>query len=139
MSLQGTSTLVSPLTSRDFQLAELGAIVTANNTPGSALTGHAAPTTFDETKALLYIYNNSGLTLFPSSLRLKLSNAGTAGTTIRFEQIVDTGNDRFSSGGSTLVVQSTNPSLAPATLPTVRFGAVVLTAQSASRKIVTGA
>lgn len=141
MSLAGSNAIVSPLTVRDTELADLGFGYTAINVPGTAVSGHAAATTFDQTKALLYLYNSSSTTsIYPANLRLKLTNAGTAGTTVRFTQVIDRGADRYVSGGTNFAPLNTNMLMPNASgVSSLRFGAVVLAANSASSRTIADA
>lgn len=107
-----------------------------NPTPGTGLAGHAAPTTFDETKAIFQIYNGSTNSyVYPHYLRLTITAASVGNTIQRFTQTVDTGN-RFSSGGSTLTAANTNMASSNVTGAVAKGGAVVCTAASGSRRIL---
>lgn len=135
-----SSSAVNPttnqITGRDLALAESGNIYIVGNTPGTPISGHAAPTTYDETKALLYVYNGSALNLFPLSLLLKLTTAGTNSTTVRFEQTISPTN-RVPVGGSSLTPGGTGGQGAP-TGVVVTFGAPVIGAAPAARQQLGG-
>jgi hypothetical protein len=137
MSFTGTNTVVTPLTgSRDLQLGDAGNYYTIINVPGTAVAGHAAATTFDQTKALLYLFNNGSSIIYPVQLRLTLTNAGTNGTTMRFEQVIDKGPTRYSSGGTSFSGLGTNLTNGSTSKASVVFGAAVLTANTASSRTV---
>jgi hypothetical protein len=120
---------------REYGLATSSNIYTVINTPGTAISGHAAATTLDKTKALLHLYNSGQKIIQPIALRLKLENAGTAGTTVRFTQELDKGPTRWSSAGSELTPVGTN--LAAGTSGAViHFGAAVLSAATSACRIV---
>jgi hypothetical protein len=137
------STRATPFTSvasgGDIGLCDLnpGVFVLTNPTLGTAISGHAAATTFDETKALLYLYNGGSNYVYLRRGLLKLSNAGSAGTTIRFTQCLDTGPRTPSSGSAaTNILSKGNTSFGPGSSVTAYFGAVVIPAASSARQIV---
>jgi len=106
-----TNPIVAPLTSRDTQVADTGNLFVATNpTPGTAIVGPVS-TTFNQTIALFLVYNGGNLTIYPTALRMKVTSAGTGGTTVRFDHRVDTGN-RYSSSvsGNTLTGNPTSAS-----------------------------
>lgn len=129
---------VSSFTGRDTQLADSASFYCAPNIAGTPIVGHAAPTTFDETKALLYIYNGaaSAISVYPTALLLKLTTAGTNSTNVRFEQTISAGN-RLVSGGTTLVIAGTSGQATPAGV-VATFGAAVLTAAALSTRNLLG-
>lgn len=140
MAFAGTNAVVSSLSERDTQLADLGAVYSVINIPGTAVAGHAAATTFDQTKALLYFINAGTSTIYPANLRLRLTNAGTAGTTIRFTTVLDKGTDRFTSGGTPFTATNNNMAFTNNSgIAALRFGAVVLGANTGSSRTVTDA
>jgi hypothetical protein len=120
---------------REYGLATAGNVYTAINTPGTPIAGHAAATTYDHTKGLLHVYNGGANIISPIALRLKLTAAGTAGTTVRFEQELDKAPTRWSSAGTEITPVGTNL-LAPASKATIRFGAVVLSAATGAARTV---
>lgn len=120
---------------RDYGLATAGNVYVATNVPGTAIAGHAAATTYDHTKALLHVYNGGANIISPVALRLKLTAAGTAGTTVRFEQELDKGPSRWSSAGTEITPVGTNL-LAPASKATIHFGACVLSAVTGAARTV---
>lgn len=143
MLAQKATPFVSGVTGRDFGMCDLasfgvpGVIVCTEPTPGTAISGHAAPTTFDETKALLYCYNAGQNYIYPLRLLMKLSNAGTSGTTVRFTQCLDTGPRTPSAGNAAAnTLAKGNSSFGPGSAATVYFGAVVIPAPSSARAIV---
>lgn len=137
MSLSTNAASVLPLVGRDTGAADAGNVYTAlTPTPGTGIIGHAAPTTFDQTKAIFLLYNSGASNVYP--LYLKLHNtvisAGANGV-MYFTQVVDTGN-RFSSGGTALTPQNTNYGSSSKSAALITVGAVVCSANTnASRTL----
>lgn len=121
---------------RDLWSAVEGSrFVAVNPTPATGLLGHAAPTTFDETKAFLYIYNAGPRTVYPISVRLVDTVVSIGGTRIQFTQTIDVGN-KFSSGGTALTISNTNMGASGGSLSTITAGAVVLAAATSKRRLL---
>lgn len=126
---------------RDLATGINGAYFTASNpTPGTGIVGHAAPTTFDDTKPYLYVFNAGQKTIYPMYLRLTVTVVPTGTTSMRFTQALEPPNataaTKYVSGGTVLAsvnsnVQSNNPSSAQ-----IAAGAVVASAKSATRRVV---
>lgn len=116
----------SILTGKSHQLADEGSYyVIGNATPGTAIAGHAAATTYDQTKPLLYINNGSSTKrIYLDYIRLFLTNAGTAGTNVRLDFEIDD-IARRTSGGTAITPQCPNMDFTTASAATVYFGAVV--------------
>lgn len=136
MSLQGTSTLVTPITGGDLALADNGVFYVAlQSTPD--VTGIIGPvsTTLDETKALLSVYNSGSVNIYPRFLRLHVHTIGTGGTRVHFTQAIDNIN-RYSSGGTALAINNTNMNVASGTVAQVYFGAVATATGSSNRRYV---
>jgi hypothetical protein len=139
------STVLTPVgtiaTGRDLGLCDIngvgGVYCLTNPTLGTAISGHAAATTFDETKALLYLYNGGKKDVYMLRGLLKLSNAGTAGTTVRFTQCIDVG-PRTPTGGNAAAntMNKGGTSGQAGSAVTAYFGAVVIPAASSGRQIV---
>lgn len=104
-------------------------------TSGTGIIGHAAPTTFDETKPYILLYNASTTkTLYPQFVQFNETVASVGGTVMRFVPCVDNGN-RWSSAGTDLTVANANGASTIATsATTAKVGAVVATAATAARK-----
>ena len=138
MSLLTSGTNVTPLIgARDTGAADAGDIYSVINVPGTPVAGHPAATTFDQTKAYVYLYNAGAKNVYPVRLRLQLTNAGTAATTVRFEIVLDKGADRFSSGGSTFAPINVNMASGSISgVAQVRVGAVVLATNTASSRTI---
>lgn len=128
---------VMPITSKEWVSADEGSYFMAiSPTPGTGLLGHAAPTTFDETKPYLYVYNGSQSRLYPQFLGLHDSAASTGGARVQFTVALDTGN-RYSSGGTALTINNTNMDSAVNSSGVAAYaGAVVATAATATRRVV---
>ncbi len=128
--------VVVPVFNRDlWTAAEASRFGAVNPTAGTGILGHAAPTTFDETKAFLYIFNAGSKTIYPVSVRLVDTVVSIGGTRIQFNQTLDLGN-KFSSGGTALTVNNTNGASTTTTGATITAGAVVLTAATSRRKLL---
>lgn len=122
---------VASLTSRDLTTADLGFDYTAlTPTPGTGIIGHAAPTTFDQTKAYLLCYNPGPLTVYPKFLRLHDTVISAGGTGVMYwTQVLDLGN-RFSSGGTALTPNNVNPISTNKSKAIITVGAVVCSANT---------
>lgn len=135
MSLLGTSALVVPLTASDTGLSDQGVFYTAvTPTPGTGVVGPVS-TTWDETKAIFSVYNGGNVNIAPRYLRLHTTVVGTTGTGVRFTQALDQGN-RYSSGGTALVVNNTNMNSANRSGAQINFGALTTTAASTQRRLI---
>lgn len=137
-SIQGSTAtlpLVTPLTGGDLGLSDNGVFYTAvSPTPGTGIIGPVS-TTWDETKAILTIYNGGNLNISPKFLRLHCTVIGTTGTGVRFTQAIDAGN-RFSSGGTALVLNNTNMASQNRSAAQINFGALTTTAASPQRRLL---
>lgn len=127
---------------RDLALGLNGAYFVASNpTPGTALAGHAAPTTFDDTKPLVYVFNPGPKFFVPLYLRLTLTAAATNSTNVRFVQAIDVGTaaapNKYTSGGTLLApVNPNGPSTNPSQVASsIYCGAVVAAAKTATRRV----
>lgn len=128
---------VSPVTSKELFLAAEGSYFTAcSPTPGTGVIGHAAPTSFDEAKPYLVVYNGSTLNLYPQFLQLNETVASVGGTMVQLTQTIDIGN-RYSSGGTAMTVNNTNMASSNSASAVLCYqGAVVGTAASGSRRLL---
>lgn len=128
--------VVDSVFNRDLWTAAEGSrYVAVNPTAGTGILGHAAPTTFDETKAYLYVYNAGPKTIYPVSLRLVDTVVSVGGTRTQFNQTIDVGN-KYSSGGTALTVANTNMGVTTGTGATITAGAVVLSAATSRRRLL---
>lgn len=122
---------------KEWVVADEGSYFVARTpTPGTGIIGHPAPTTFDETKPMILLYNG-GTTkrIYPQFLRLHETVVSTAATRTQFTICVDQGN-RYSSAGTALTLVNPNMDSAITSSASAYTGAVVATAASASRRIV---
>jgi hypothetical protein len=133
----GSSTnlpLVTPITSGDFGLSDQGVFYNAvSPTPGTGIIGPVS-TTWDETKAILTVFNGGLVNISPKFLRLHCTVIGTTGTGVRFTQTTDSGN-RYSSGGTALVVSNSNQNSTNRSAAQINFGALTTTAATAQRRL----
>lgn len=128
--------VVESVFNRDlWSAAEASRFVAVNPTAGTGIIGHAAPTTFDETKAFLFVYNGGGKTIYPVCVRLVDTVVSVGDTRVQFNQTLDQGN-RFSSGGTALTVSNTNIGSSVGSGATITAGAVVLTAATSRRRLL---
>ncbi len=124
------------LSSKEFFLADEGSYFTARTpTPGTGIIGHPAPTTFDETKPYILLYNGGQNRVYPQFLRLHETVVSTAATRAQFTVAVDQGN-RYSSAGTALTINNCNMDNSYASAVCGYVGAVVATAASASRRVL---
>lgn len=126
----------APLTNKELYAADEGSHwVAINPTAGTGIIGHAAPTTFDEAKPYLLVYNGGSNRIYPQSLLLVDSAVSVGGTRMQFNFSLDTGN-RLSSGGTTLTKSNVNMDVSAASGATITAGAVVGTAVTANRRLL---
>jgi hypothetical protein len=130
--------IVQPLSGKEFgAVAEGSYFVGITPTPGTGVIGHAAPTTFDEAKAYIVLYNSSStVSLYPQFLQLHNTVVSVGDTRVQFTICVDSGN-RYSSAGTSLTVNNCNMNSSIATVATTaKIGAVVSTAASGARRVL---
>lgn len=129
-------TFTIPVFNRDLTSAVEGSrFVSINPTAGTGILGHAAPTTFDETKAYLYVYNSGTKNVILVNLRLIDTAVSVGGTRIQFNQTLDVGN-KFVSGGTALTTNNTNGGVTTGTSATTTAGAVILGTATAQRRLL---
>ena len=131
---------VASISNRELFAADEGSsYVAINPTAGTGIIGHAAPTTFDETKANLYIYNGnttgSGINIYMQSILLVETVVSVGGTRVQFNFSTDTGN-LYSSGGSALTINNVNKASTNTSKAVIYAGAAVLTAATSSRTLL---
>ena len=137
MAFSGSSASVASLTGRDTNLADLGAsFVAITPTPGTGIIGHAAPTTFDETKPYLALYNAGTSTIHPAYLRFHITVVGAANTRVQYTLALDSGSNRRSSGGTALTINNTNMASQVLSGASIYVGAVVAAAASTNRRVL---
>jgi len=127
---------VLPLSNKELYAADEGAYFTAiTPTPGTGIIGHAAPTTFDEAKPYIVVYNGSTKRLYPQFLRLHNTVVSVGGTRVQFTITTDDGNRRASAGTAMTVSQANLGSSQSASGVVAHIGAVVGTAATGARII----
>lgn len=125
-----------PLGNKETYAGDEGSYFTAiTPTPGTGIIGHAAPTTFDETKPYLLLYNGGQNRIYPQFLRFHETVVSTAATRVQFTIAVDQGN-RYSSGGTALTKNNVNMDSVVSTQATITVGAVIASAASSSRRVL---
>lgn len=129
------SAYVLPLTGKELFTADEGSYFTAvSATPGTGIIGHAAPTTFDETKPYLTLYNSGSKRIYPQFLRLYETVASVGGARMQFTICTDAGNRR-ASAGTAMTVSKARLGATASSSATVFQGAVVASAATGSRVI----
>ena len=124
------------LTSKELFAADEGSyFVGVTTVPGTGIIGHAAPTTFDETKPYLLIYNGGSNRIYPQFLKFHETVVSTAATRCQWTFTIDEGN-RLSSAGTALTINNVNMASSNSSGASVKQGAPVATAASASRRIL---
>jgi len=131
----GDGAVVSVLNRDLWSAVEGSRYVAVNPTPGTGILGHAAPTTFDETKPFLLIYNGGSKTITPVAVRLTDTVVSVGGTRIQFTSVLDVGN-RYSSGGTALVSANTNMGNGTTAGATITAGAVLVSAATSQRRLL---
>lgn len=127
---------VSPILGRDTFAADEGSYFMAiTPTPGTGIIGHAAPTTFDETKPYLVLYNGGSNRIYPVFLRLHTTVVSVGDARTQFTVVVDDGN-RYSTGGTALTKNNVNMDSSRATAASIYVGAVTATAASSTRRVL---
>lgn len=127
---------VLPLSNKEWVSADEGSYFTGiTPTPGTGIIGHAAPTTFDETKPYLLLYNGGQNRIYPQYLRLHDTVVSVGGSRVQFTVAIDQGN-RYSSGGTALTKNNVNMDSVITTGATINVGAVIASAASASRRVI---
>jgi hypothetical protein len=126
---------VTPLSSKEYGAVSEGSyFIACTPTAGTGIIGHAAPTTFDEAKPILVLYNASTTKyVYPQFIQLNETVASVGGTRMQFSLTTDNGN-RVSSAGTALTINNANGASSVATAVTATFGAVVGTAATGARK-----
>lgn len=111
-----------------------------NPTPGTGIAGHAAPTTIDNTKPLVFLRNNAAMgsnrRVFLDYIKLLVTAAGTNGTNVRYACKVDSGGTRFSSGPAVTAIANACIGSGETPQAELRFGAVVATAATAAVRLL---
>lgn len=129
--------VTTPLTGKEWlSCAEGSYFVGMTPTPGTGVIGHAAPTTFDQTKAYIYLYNaaTANVCIYPQFLQLHNTVVSVGDTRVQFTIVIDSTN-RYSSGGSNLTVSNTNMNSSTATIATTaKVGAAVLATNTAGSR-----
>lgn len=124
------------VSSKEWVAADEGSYFIARTpTPGTGIIGHAAPTTFDETKPYILLYNGGSKRIYPQYIRLHETVASVGGARVQFTIVVDSGN-RYSSAGTALSIVNPNMDSNAGSGASGYVGAVVATAASGSRRVV---
>lgn len=126
------------LKGNSYVFAEEGSyFVALNPTPATGIAGHAAPTTFDNTKPFILIRNNDqvgGKRIYLDYIKLPITAVGAGGTLNYATHALDTGAG-YTSGGSVLSAVSPNGEFGGGSVAQVYAGAVVATASGSQRVV----
>ncbi len=136
MSLVSTTQpVVSPITGRDTQASDLGNYyVAVTPTAGTGVvTGN--PTTFDETKPMLTLFNAGLLNVYLLYVRLSSTVVGGGAATKNFTHAMDVGN-RVSSGGTNLTTNNVNSAFTTKSAVSGTTGAITASAASSQRRLL---
>ena len=130
-------THVIPVSAGHQGVADEGAhFVAINPTAGTGIIGHAAPTTFDEAKPFLLLYNsNTSKRVFLNSIHLVKSVVEVGSTRVQWNFSTDVGN-RYSSAGAGLTINNTSSVSTVVSGVNAYAGAVVGTAVTSSRRLL---
>ena len=129
-------TYVDGAANRDQHYAGEGSyFVAVTPTPGTGVIGHAAPTTFDEAKPYMVLFNGGTNYIYPQFITLYETVAGVGHTRVQFTLTIDNG-DRRSSAGSALTINNVNMTSTNASSATCYVGAVVATAATGARRLL---
>lgn len=128
---------VTSISNKEFFAADEGShFVAVTGTPRTGIIGHAAPTTFDETKAFLLIYNsNTVKNIYLQSIALLDTVVSVGDTQTGFTLTTDTGN-LLSSGGTGMTINNVNKSSSNTSKAIITCGAVVCSAATSTRSIL---
>lgn len=119
-----------------FSADEGSYFVAISATPGTGVVGHPAPTTFDETKPYLLLYNGStDKRIALQYLRFHETVVSTAATRTQWTFTIDEGN-RLSSAGTAATINNVNMASSNVSVAAIKHGAPVATAASASRRVL---
>jgi hypothetical protein len=130
-----------PIGKARVTLADEGSYFVATNpTPGTGLASIAAADGVDDEEALIYLRNEnatgSGKRIYLDYLRIQTTVAGASGTNLRWVAQLDSGSDRYSSGGTAVTPVNVNMASTEATGADLAVGAVVLTAETAQVRLL---
>lgn len=130
-----------PVGLKKYPLAEDGAYwVALNPTPGTGIAGHAAPTTFDNTKPFILIKNNAPVApgaknIYLDMIKLALTVAGSGGTLNLATHAIDAGAG-YTSGGSALSPVNPNGNIGIGSNAVIYAGAAVATANAGAQRVI---
>lgn len=132
-----SETYTQPISNKELFAADEGSyFVGISATPGTGVIGHAAPTTFDETKPYLLVYNGStDKRIALQYLRFHETVVSTGATRTQWTFAIDEGN-RLSSAGTAATVNNVNMASSNVSAAAIKHGAPVATAASSSRRVL---
>jgi len=124
-----------------YALADEGSYFVASNpTPGTGIAGIAATGAFSDAESLLVLKNTytaaEGKRIYLDRLHLIVTAAGANGTDHRYVSKIDTGVERYTSGGSTITPVNVNHDASSTLSATCYFGALVTTSASSNVRLI---
>ena len=123
------------ISNKELFTADEGSYYTAiTPTPGTGIIGHAAPTTFDEAKPYIVLFNGGTKRIYPQFLRLYETVASVGGAIAQFTITSDVGNRR-SSAGTAMTISKARLGASASSAAVGFVGAVVGTAATGARVI----
>ena len=127
---------VSSVSSKEWWTAQQGQYyVGITPTPGTGIIGHAAPTTFDQAKPYITLYNNGSKPIYPQFLHLHVTVPSVGGSRVQFTHTLDQGNRR-SADGTAMTVSNTNSASNVPSGAALYIGAITGTAATANNRIL---
>lgn len=115
---------------------EGSAWVATNPTPGTGITGTVAATAVSDTHPLLYLRNNGLKTIVLDYIRLFVTAVGSNGTNFNLTVKTDSGNDRYTSGGTVITPVNPNQGVIGASGAFLAMGALTTATVTAAARLV---
>ncbi len=135
-SSQYSDAFVQSVSNKELFAADEGSyFVAISATPGTGIIGHAAPTTFDETKPYLLVYNGGQARIALQYLRFHETVVSTAATRTQWTFTIDDGN-RLSSAGTAATINNVNMASSNVSNAAIKHGAPIATSASATRRVL---
>ena len=117
--------------SKNYGFADEGSYFSVlNTTPGTGIAGHAAPSSADPTKPILWLFNGGNLRVSLDLVAVRMTAIGAGASTTDFSVFVDTGATRVS-GGTAMTPRNVNSDSTNESAVTAYIGPTVLVNASA--------
>lgn len=126
-----------------YGLADEGSYFVARNaTVGTGIAGIAAADGAEGLEQLIFLRNSAseaeGKRIYLDYLRLVPTAAGTNGTTTQYVSVIDSGTNRYTSGGTSYTPVNVNMDSTEAVSCQLVFGAIITAAASSDARTVGG-